>query len=99
MLGAAAIGTEKALVATAPRLSVTRNVKLLGPTVFGVPVIAPVPAFRFSPSGRDPTDTDQVRLPVPPVAVAVFEYAVPTVPPGNEVVVNEGAPEMFIENA
>jgi hypothetical protein len=35
--------------------SVTFTVKEVVPTVFGVPVIAPVEVFRFKPAGKAPT--------------------------------------------
>jgi hypothetical protein len=41
--------------------SVTFTVKLIGPVTLpvGVPVIAPVPAFKLSPAGREPALIDQ----------------------------------------
>src|SRR5205085_8637165 len=55
--GAAAIAIDSALETAAPTLSVTRSVKPAVPAVVGVPVIAPVPALRFSPAGSAPTVT------------------------------------------
>ena len=49
-----------ALIAVTARLSVTCTVKLSGPAVVGVPVIAPVAALRLSPMGVNaPTVTAQ----------------------------------------
>ena len=39
----------------------------------GVPVIAPVEAFKFAQDGKLPLDTDQVNGIVPPVAARVVE--------------------------
>ena len=41
-------------------LSVTMTVKLEVPAVVGVPVMAPVLAFRLRLAGRVPEDSDQV---------------------------------------
>ena len=53
----------------------------------GVPVIAPVLVFSVSPAGSVPLVNDHVYGVVPPVAASVVEYAVPTVPLGNDEVV------------
>ncbi len=58
---------ERALVAVAATLSVTRTVKLNVPAAVGVPVIAPA-LERDSPVGSDPTVTAQVYGTVPPLA-------------------------------
>ena len=58
-------------------------VKLDVAAVVGVPVIAPVAPFNDNPAGRLPADTLNVYEPLPPVALTVCEYAVPTVPFGN----------------
>jgi hypothetical protein len=47
-------------------------VKLLVPKPVGVPVIAPVLAFKFKPAGRLPEAIDQVYGWVPPVAVRLM---------------------------
>ena len=60
MDGGAPIVIASALVAEAPRLSVTFRVKFVVPAVVGVPVIAPVVALRLSPAGSGPGDSDQV---------------------------------------
>ena len=67
----------------APIPSVAVIVKLLLAAVVGVPVIAPVPAFNERPAGKLPTETLNVYEPVPPVALTVCEYAVPTLPLGR----------------
>ena len=51
--------------------SVTITVKFAVPTVVGVPVMAPVDAFRVRPVGRAPTEIDQVYGAVPPLAARV----------------------------
>ena len=49
------------------------------PTVFGVPVNPP-PLANAKPFGNVPADTAKVYGAVPPVAVNVWLYAVPTKP-------------------
>ena len=49
--------SDKAAVADANALSVTRTVKLLDPAVPGVPDMVP-PAARLKPAGSDPLATD-----------------------------------------
>lgn len=64
----------------------------------GVPVIAPVDAFSESPAGKLPLVSDQAYGVVPPVAVRVAEYGVPTCPFGSEgVVILRGADVMLKE--
>jgi hypothetical protein len=60
------------------------------PVVVGVPEIAPVDATRLNPVGRVPAITLQLYGVVPPLACSAAEYAVPTVPPDNDVVVTAG---------
>ena len=67
----------------------TVTVKLKVPGVVGMPVMAPVVTFKNRPEGRMPVETLQVSVPLPPVAARGCEYAVPTMPPGREVVVME----------
>ena len=67
----------------APKPSVAVIVKLDVAAVVGVPVIAPVAAFSDSPAGKLPALTLNVYEPLPPVALTVCEYAVPTVPLGS----------------
>ena len=47
-------------VAGLPELSSTIDVKLKGPEAVGVPVIAPVDAFRVRPPGRFPEMIENV---------------------------------------
>ena len=68
--GTAAITSVTALFAIPPAVSVTVIVTGKLPEAVGVPDSTPVLAFRVSPAGRLPLLTDQVRLPVPPVAVS-----------------------------
>src|SRR3954467_4228170 len=79
------VASEKALVADNDPVSVTRMVKLADPTVVGVPDI--IPCARLNPGGSDPLAKDHVYGGVPPDALSPCEYAVPTVPGGNEEVV------------
>jgi hypothetical protein len=44
---------------------------LLVTAAVGVPVIAPVEAFRFKPAGSEPLVIDQLYGVVPPLAVSV----------------------------
>src|SRR5438105_4444351 len=64
-------------------------VTLKSPTVPGVPVMSP-PGPSFTPSGSDPEDTENVYGGSPPVAATEAEYATPTTPLANEVVVITG---------
>lgn len=50
---------DKALVVEADTASVSLTLKLEVPAVVGVPVMAPLEAFRLSPAGKDPADIDQ----------------------------------------
>jgi len=50
-------------------LSVAVTVKLLAPTVVGVPLITPVVALRLRPAGRAPAVTAYLYGPMPPAAV------------------------------
>jgi len=79
-------------LAVPPALSVTCAVKLYDPTVVGVPVSAPA-LESASPGGSGPVVTDHVYGGVPPVALKLWEYATPGVPPGSvvEVVIVGGA--------
>ena len=64
-------------------MSLTVTVKLVVPAAVGVPEITPVDAFRVNPAASDPELTDQVSLPVPPVAASCVVYAEPTTPGGR----------------
>lgn len=79
--------------------SVPFTVKLLVPAVVGIPVIAPVAAFKFNPAGKAPVVIDHVTAPVPPVAPSVVLYAVPTVPFGRLVVETASAALIVIVSA
>ena len=59
----------------APKPSVAVIVKLLVAAVVGVPVMAPVAAFKERPAGRSSPDKLNVYEPLPPVALTVCEYA------------------------
>ena len=61
------IEMESGRVVLAPTLSVTRIVKLTVPAAVGVPLMAPLLAFRFKPGGSAPAEMDQLVVPVPPV--------------------------------
>jgi hypothetical protein len=87
MTGAATITMDSAFVLL-PVLLEIAIVKLLVPVVVGVPVTAPVLEFKERPAGSEPIDTLHVG-PVQPVDVRVCEYAVPTPPVRNDVVVME----------
>lgn len=56
-------------------------VKLYVPVIVGVPVIAPLLAFRLKPVGKLPTVTVYDNGPVPPVATTVWLYPVFKTPP------------------
>src|SRR4029077_11793371 len=83
--GGALIVNDNTAVADRDALSVTFTVKLDEPTAVGVPDI--VPPERINPAGSEPLETDHVYGGDPPVAFSGCEYARPTVPAGNEVVV------------
>ena len=60
--------------------------------------MVPLLAFRPSPAGSEPADTDQVSGAVPPVEVTPLEYRAPTVPPESDVVVIESVEATEIES-
>ena len=60
-----------------PEESMTFAVKLYPPAVVGVPIIAPVLAFRVSPPGRLPV-LEKVYGRAPPAAVSAEVYDTPT---------------------
>ena len=78
---ASVIEAEVALSGVAAA-SVTLTVKLAATGIVGVPEITPA-LLRLSPAGSVPEARVQVSVPLPPVAVSVVLYAVPTVPPAN----------------
>jgi hypothetical protein len=52
--------------------------------VVGVPDNTPEDVFRVTPAGKAPLARLNVNGLVPPDMLIVWLYAVPTVPPGNE---------------
>ena len=64
--------SDKAAVAEADALSVTRTVKLLSPAVPGVPDSVP-PAARLNPAGNVPLATAHVYGGDPPEAASAWE--------------------------
>jgi hypothetical protein len=66
--------------------SATCTVKLDWPAPVGVPLIVP-PLLKLRPAGNAPDVSVHEYGTVPPIAVSVDEYAVPTIPPGKEAVV------------
>ena len=75
MIGGEVTLMLKPLLAVAAGLaeSVARTVKLKVPLAVGVPVMAPVAAFKLSPAGSEPLVIDQVYGAVPPLAASVAE--------------------------
>ena len=88
--GCAATAMLNAFVPVLFAASVTCTVNDTVPAVVGVPEITPVDATRLNPAGSVPALTLQLYGVVPPLACSVVEYAVPAVPPGNDVVVTVG---------
>ena len=71
--------TVAVLVCTGLLASVTLKVRAVPVTAaVGVPVMTPVEVFNVNPAGNAPLVSDQVYGVVPPEAVSVAEYAVPT---------------------
>jgi hypothetical protein len=92
-VGGCAAAATAILSAFVPMLfaaSFTCTVNDTVPAVVGVPEITPVDATRFNPAGNAPALTLQLYGVVPPLACSVVEYAVPVVPPANDVVVTVG---------
>ena len=87
---AAATAMLNALVPVLFAASVTCTVNDAVPAVVGVPEITPVAATKLNPAGSVPALTLQLYGVVPPLDCSVVEYAVPAVPPGNDVVVTVG---------
>src|SRR5690242_2626684 len=76
IVGGGVMNSVSAWVSNRPPLvSVYFTVKLAVPPAVGVPVRAPVLAFRVMPAGSAPALIDQV--PASPVRVRVCEYAMP----------------------
>ena len=61
-------------------LSAAFMVKVNTPAVLGVPVIAPLAGFTVKPPGKVPALTEYVYGLVPPAALQLPEYGVPTTP-------------------
>jgi len=92
-VGGCAAAANAILSAFVPVLfaaSFTCTVNDTVPAVVGVPEITPVDATRLNPAGNVPALTLQLYGVVPPLACSVVEYAVPAVPPGNDVLVTVG---------
>jgi hypothetical protein len=73
-----------------PALFAALTVKLAVPSAAGAPDITPVDPFRLNPAGRVPPAIDHVIGAVP-LAVRVWLYAAPTVPPARDAVLIAGA--------
>jgi hypothetical protein len=74
-----------------PAALVARTTNVNDPTAVGVPDSTPVEAFSVNPVGNEPEKVENVGL-GEPVAVKVYEYAVPGVPDaGGDSFTNEGA--------
>ena len=67
--------------------SVACAVKLDMPAVVGVPVIAPVAAFKVRPAGKVPTEIAHVTAGVPPLDCSVALYTELTAPVASELLV------------
>ena len=90
---------ESALVSVAPLSSITWTVKLLVPAVVGVPLITPVEAFKLNPAGRTPIVILQLYGVLPPEAVRVWLYTLPTLPSARVAVVTLTLPNIVIASA
>jgi hypothetical protein len=96
--GGLLIDIEKLPVAVTPAESATSSVTFEFPAADGVPVIWPVPAFRFRPAGREPELTDQLYGGVPPLAERDAVYADPALPAGRDAVVIASGGVIATEN-
>jgi len=67
------ITIDSALVSVAPAPSVARTVKLNVPDADAVPLMVPVPEFKFRPAGSAPEARDQAMGGVPPVLATLCE--------------------------
>ena len=90
--GAAAIVTENVLVTVCAAVSEACSVTEVVPAAVGVPEMTPVEVLSVRPAGRPPALIAHVYGPVPPAAVAVWLYAVPTCPPASAEVEIESSP-------
>ena len=77
-----------------PALFSALTVKLAVPAAVGVPLISPVASSSVRPAGRLPLSMPHV-MGVVPVALRVWLYASPTLPPGRVSVVMVGAAAAF----
>ena len=93
-VGAAlAIAIDSSFVSL-PALFSALTVKLAVPAAVGVPLISPVASSSVRPAGRLPLSMPHV-MGVVPVALRVWLYASPTLPPGRVSVVMVGAAAAF----
>lgn len=76
----AAMTSVKASFAVAPAVSATCIEKLNVLAADGVPASVPLEPFNEMPAGRTPWMTVQLYGGLPPDALSVWEYALPTVP-------------------
>jgi hypothetical protein len=73
-------------------------VKLDVCAVVGVPLITP-PEESDNPAGSAPLESDQLYGVWPPAAARVWEYAIPTVPPGRLAVVTDRSTGIVMDSA
>src|SRR5579872_4248472 len=88
-------GISNVRVAVSELLSFTCTVKLEVPAAVGVPLSCPA-VLRANPAGNVPLVTDHWYGDVPPLAVSVCVYAVPTVPLGTGEVVVIASPAPIV---
>jgi hypothetical protein len=69
------------VVAVTSEELITRTEKEYAPATVGVPVIAPVDAFRLKPGGNAPELNVKLNGAVPPTTPMEELYGVPTAPP------------------
>src|SRR5881394_1336692 len=74
---------ENVVLAPTEAASVAVMVGFTVPALLGVPETTPVAAFRLSPAGNPPALSCHRYGSVPPVALNVVLYAVPTTPLGS----------------
>jgi hypothetical protein len=68
---------------------VTCTATLNGPLTLGVPLTRP-PGESEIPDGHDPETVLQVYVPLPPVALSCWLYALPCTPFGSDAVMTAG---------
>jgi hypothetical protein len=97
--GGGLIVMENDFVAVCDPLSATRAVMLAVVAVVGFPLMTP-PVDSANPAGSVPDVMDHEYGGVPPVAIKVWEYVVPTVPvgKGDDVVIDSGGGAIVMEN-